>query len=206
MDGPINVLNEDFHVVHHQSPGEHWTRHEMRASKHWDQYIEHRATCFRGTHAFEIFGMVVARDYDMLAKKFVDKTKTGEKKWAPSGFAGRGFKFDEDELDDEKQRAKAQRKLMESEMGLVVAESHLDDDEGPEKEVVKAPAVAAHVDADHKLALLHVIQLFFLLVLLLLQLLLLVLLLLLLLSHPIFPQVALIVLLLLQQSIWIVRL
>ena len=88
----------------------------------------------------------VPPELDQLAKKFVDKTKTGEKKWAPSGFAGRGFKFDEDELDDEKQRAKAQRKLMESEMGLVVAESHLDDDEGPEKEVVKAPAPAKEPD------------------------------------------------------------
>ena len=35
---------------------------------------------------------------------------------------------------------------MESEMGLVVAESHLDDDEGPEKEVVKAPAPAKEPD------------------------------------------------------------
>ena len=80
LDGPINVLNEDFHVVHHQYPGEHWTKHELRADKHWEQYIEHRATCFRGTHAFEIFGMVVARDYDMLAKKFVDLKgeKTGK--------------------------------------------------------------------------------------------------------------------------------
>ena len=87
----------------------------------------------------------VPPELDQLAKKFVDKTKTGEKKWAPSGFAGRGFKFDEDELDDEKQRAKAQRKLMESEMGLVVAESHLDDDEGPEKEA-PAPAPAKEPD------------------------------------------------------------
>merc|ERR1711988_1883637 len=30
LDGPINVLNEDFHVVHHQYPGEHWTKHELR--------------------------------------------------------------------------------------------------------------------------------------------------------------------------------
>ena len=87
----------------------------------------------------------VPPELDQLAKKFVDKTKTGEKKWAPSGFAGRGFKFDDDELDEEKQRAKAQRKLMESEMGLVVAESHLDDEEGPEKEA-PAPAPAKEPD------------------------------------------------------------
>lgn len=72
IDGPINVLNEDFHVVHHQYPGEHWTAHETRARKHWEQYVDHRATCFRKTHAFEIFGMVVSRDYHTLARKFVD--------------------------------------------------------------------------------------------------------------------------------------
>mmetsp|Transcript_453 Transcript_453/g.659 ORF Transcript_453/g.659 Transcript_453/m.659 type:complete len:462 (+) Transcript_453:72-1457(+) len=72
LDGPINVLNEDSHVVHHQYPGTHWTNHPNFVDKHWEKYIEHRASVFRGTHAFEIFGMSVARDYDALAKKFVD--------------------------------------------------------------------------------------------------------------------------------------
>lgn len=72
LDGCINVLNEDFHVVHHQVPGAHWTDHPKHVQKLWDQYIENRASCFRTTHAFEIFGMSVARDYDALASKFVD--------------------------------------------------------------------------------------------------------------------------------------
>jgi hypothetical protein len=30
LKGPINVLGEDFHVVHHQYPGAHWTTHQTR--------------------------------------------------------------------------------------------------------------------------------------------------------------------------------
>jgi hypothetical protein len=81
LDGAINVLNEDFHVVHHQFPGAHWTDHPSHKDKIWDQYIENRASCFRRTHAFEVFGMSVARDYDALAKKFVDLY--GEKHGCP---------------------------------------------------------------------------------------------------------------------------
>jgi len=72
LDGRVNVLNEDAHVVHHQYPGGHWTDHPMYMKKHWDQYAEHCASVFRGTHAFEIFGMSVARNYDDLARKWVD--------------------------------------------------------------------------------------------------------------------------------------
>lgn len=72
LDGTINVLNEDSHVVHHQYPGAHWTEHPNHQDKRWEGYIENRASCFRTTHAFEIFGMSVARDYDALARKFVD--------------------------------------------------------------------------------------------------------------------------------------
>jgi len=72
LDGCINVLNEDSHVVHHQFPGAHWTEHPSHMNKAWDKYIDNRASVFRTTHAFEIFGMSVARDYDALAKKFVD--------------------------------------------------------------------------------------------------------------------------------------
>merc|ERR1719478_2002951 len=67
IDGPINVLNEDYHVVHHQYPGAHWTEHPELAQKHWKEYENVRGSVFRGTHAFEIFGMVLAGDYEMLA-------------------------------------------------------------------------------------------------------------------------------------------
>ena len=47
LDGCINVLNEDSHVVHHQYPGAHWTDHPRLTDKHWDAYAEHQATIFR---------------------------------------------------------------------------------------------------------------------------------------------------------------
>jgi hypothetical protein len=81
VEGCINVLNEDFHVVHHQFPGAHWTDHPSHVEKLWDKYIEQQASVFRRTHAFEIFGMSVARDYDALARKFVDLR--GEKDGCP---------------------------------------------------------------------------------------------------------------------------
>lgn len=72
FDGSVNVLNEDAHVVHHQYPGCHWSDHPKQVERHWDAYYENRASVFRGTHAFEIFGMSVARDYEAMAEKFVD--------------------------------------------------------------------------------------------------------------------------------------
>jgi hypothetical protein len=82
FDGPMNVLNEDFHVVHHQYPGCHWTEHPTKLRKHWPEYVKHGATCFRATHAFEIFVLVVSRDYGTLARKFIDLK--GEKDEKPS--------------------------------------------------------------------------------------------------------------------------
>jgi len=72
LDGRVNVLNEDAHVVHHQYPGGHWTDHPGYMDKHWADYAENSASVFRNTHAFEIFGMSVARNYDDLARKYVD--------------------------------------------------------------------------------------------------------------------------------------
>jgi hypothetical protein len=80
LDGPVNVLNEDFHLVHHQYPGGHWEDYIGYRSKHWDQYIERRATVFRGPHCFEVFFLVILRQYDTLADMFVDLKgeKTGK--------------------------------------------------------------------------------------------------------------------------------
>lgn len=72
LDGRVNVLNEDAHVIHHCHPAAHWTTHPDLVSKRWNGYVSNAASVFRGTHAFEIFGMSVARDYDALAEKFVD--------------------------------------------------------------------------------------------------------------------------------------
>eukprot|EP00756_Hemistasia_phaeocysticola_P014463 Hpha_TRINITY_DN15338_c0_g8::TRINITY_DN15338_c0_g8_i1::g.89038::m.89038 len=74
LGGPIDVLAEDFHVVHHQYPGAHWSTHEQRYQHHLasGEYSKGPATVFKDTHAFEVFALVVLREYDELARKFVD--------------------------------------------------------------------------------------------------------------------------------------
>jgi len=87
LDGPVNVLNEDAHVVHHQYPGAHWTDHPGLVEKHWQSYDGFRGSVFRHTHTFEVFGMSIARDYDKLAEKFVDLY--GERTGNPLSFEQR---------------------------------------------------------------------------------------------------------------------
>jgi hypothetical protein len=72
LDGPVNVLNEDYHLVHHQYPGGHWEDYLGYRKKHWDQYIAKQATVFRGPHCFEVFFLIVLRDYGALADMYVD--------------------------------------------------------------------------------------------------------------------------------------
>jgi hypothetical protein len=56
-----NILNEDFHVVHHQYPGAHWSDHPALYKKHYSEYVANRATCFKKTHAVEIFFMAILK-------------------------------------------------------------------------------------------------------------------------------------------------
>lgn len=72
FDGEINVLQENFHVVHHMYPAVHWTEHEALYEKHKDEYATKQATMFRKTHVFELFFLMILHDYKQLTDKFVD--------------------------------------------------------------------------------------------------------------------------------------
>lgn len=72
IDGSVNVLNEDMHVVHHQFPGAAWIDHPIYVLRNVKGYQDNKATVFHHTHVFEVFAMMVLRDYDNLAKHFVD--------------------------------------------------------------------------------------------------------------------------------------
>lgn len=67
-----NILNEDYHVVHHQYPAVHWTDHPRLFEKHKQEYIDKQATMFRSIHAVEIFFLAIFKQYDSFARKFVD--------------------------------------------------------------------------------------------------------------------------------------
>ena len=96
LGGTINVLNEDSHVVHHQYPGFHWSKHPKLLLKHEVRRALSRATSFRphahkcspclnlqegyrksigsvfyGTHTFELLALILLADYDKLADRFV---------------------------------------------------------------------------------------------------------------------------------------
>lgn len=74
FNGPINVLQEDYHVVHHQYPGVHHTKHERLYEKHLlkGEYAEKQATMFTDTHVFELFFLIILGEYDKMAEHFVD--------------------------------------------------------------------------------------------------------------------------------------
>lgn len=72
FDGQINVLEEDFHVLHHSHCGVHWTESKRLLEARMDKYEEKVATIFRDTHPIELFFIMIFRDYKMLAEKFVD--------------------------------------------------------------------------------------------------------------------------------------
>ena len=58
LGGTINVLNEDSHVVHHQYPGFHWSKHPKLLLKHEVRRALSPATCFR-PHALSCSQMLL---------------------------------------------------------------------------------------------------------------------------------------------------
>jgi len=76
VNGEMNILNEDAHVVHHQYPGVHWTDHPKLLEKHGESYGDNTpGSVFFHTHAFELFFFAVTRNYGALADRFVGDVK-----------------------------------------------------------------------------------------------------------------------------------
>lgn len=75
-DDKTNILNEDYHVVHHQYPGAHWSTHPKMYEKHSEEYKTNLATCFHNTHAMEIFFLAILGKYGEFADRFVDVSGT----------------------------------------------------------------------------------------------------------------------------------
>eukprot|EP00529_Nitzschia_sp_RCC80_P018930 CAMPEP_0113488676 /NCGR_PEP_ID=MMETSP0014_2-20120614/26140_1 /TAXON_ID=2857 /ORGANISM="Nitzschia sp." /LENGTH=512 /DNA_ID=CAMNT_0000382397 /DNA_START=162 /DNA_END=1700 /DNA_ORIENTATION=- /assembly_acc=CAM_ASM_000159 len=79
LEGLNFCLKEEYHVVHHQYAGIHWSRHEEKYDEHLDGYIDCTATVFEKCNIFVIWGMIVAKDYEGLTEHYVqlnpDKSK-----------------------------------------------------------------------------------------------------------------------------------
>eukprot|EP00163_Fabomonas_tropica_P018467 TRINITY_DN32804_c0_g1_i1.p1 TRINITY_DN32804_c0_g1~~TRINITY_DN32804_c0_g1_i1.p1 ORF type:complete len:423 (-),score=92.72 TRINITY_DN32804_c0_g1_i1:332-1600(-) len=80
LEGLNFTLREEYHVVHHQYAGIHWTRHQEKYQKHIDEYKKRRATLFYKANIFEIWGMCVFKQYDALAEKFVQLEEDPKKR------------------------------------------------------------------------------------------------------------------------------
>jgi hypothetical protein len=71
-DDKTNILNEDYHVVHHQCPGAHWSTHPTKFEKHRAEYAANKATIFNNTHAIEIYFFAILKKYDLFAERSED--------------------------------------------------------------------------------------------------------------------------------------
>eukprot|EP00929_Paragymnodinium_shiwhaense_P006731 TRINITY_DN1106_c0_g2_i11.p1 TRINITY_DN1106_c0_g2~~TRINITY_DN1106_c0_g2_i11.p1 ORF type:complete len:554 (-),score=80.35 TRINITY_DN1106_c0_g2_i11:346-1944(-) len=74
LDGHDNVFNEDYHVVHHHFPAVHWTEVPAQFAKDKDRYAECTATIFRDTEQGMLLKMLFSKDFDGMARHFVDLT------------------------------------------------------------------------------------------------------------------------------------
>jgi len=72
LEGHDNVWNEDFHVVHHHSPSTHWTDAPAHFEKNRDKYAAVNATIFRDTEEGMLLTFLFQKDWDSMAKHFVD--------------------------------------------------------------------------------------------------------------------------------------
>eukprot|EP01084_Bolivina_argentea_P026820 49878_1 len=70
LNGPGNVLHEDYHVVHHQYPAHHWSTHPQLFEKRRSEYIQNKASVFQQTHAMELFYFAVTKQYRKIAEKY----------------------------------------------------------------------------------------------------------------------------------------
>jgi len=68
VEGLNFTLGEEYHVVHHQYAGAHWTRHKDLYLKHMEQYKACVPTAFYKQNVGFIFGYMITQDYAKLAE------------------------------------------------------------------------------------------------------------------------------------------
>jgi len=68
VEGLNFTLGEEYHVVHHQYAGAHWTRHPELYLKHMEKYKDCVPTAFYKENIGFIFGYMITQDYAKLAE------------------------------------------------------------------------------------------------------------------------------------------
>ncbi|KAJ2999570.1 hypothetical protein HDV02_002535 [Globomyces sp. JEL0801] len=69
-------FNDGYHTSHHLNPKRHWQDHPEHFMTSIKRYAEERVHVFQGVDYWEVWCMLMIRDYDGLAKSFVDLTET----------------------------------------------------------------------------------------------------------------------------------
>jgi len=72
LSGHDNIWNEDFHVVHHHSPGTHWTEVPQYFEEDRKHYEACTATIFRDTEQGMLLKWLFEQNWDKMAEHFVD--------------------------------------------------------------------------------------------------------------------------------------
>ncbi len=70
VEGLNFTLGEEYHVVHHQYAGTHWTRHPELYLKHMEGYKQCVPTAFYKQNIGFIFGYMITQDYAKLAEVY----------------------------------------------------------------------------------------------------------------------------------------
>jgi len=77
VDGVNFTLSEEYHVVHHQYAGAHWTKYLSLYDKHMEGYKACVPSVFVGKNLFEVFGTIAANDWDELVNIFYGPLNPG---------------------------------------------------------------------------------------------------------------------------------
>ena len=62
------IFSEEYHAVHHASPGLHWSRYGEMYKSGKDKGSYARAVIFQDCNLFVLWGAVVFKDYDLIQK------------------------------------------------------------------------------------------------------------------------------------------
>jgi fatty acid desaturase len=70
VEGLNFTLNEEYHVVHHQYAGAHWSRYKELYERHAEGYLQAIPSAFYKVNIFELFAHIVSGNVKELVKLY----------------------------------------------------------------------------------------------------------------------------------------
>jgi fatty acid desaturase len=74
INTPYNhrAFNDGYHIAHHEDQRRHWTDMPAEFHEHRQRYIDNESVVFRGLDNFSVWLLLMLKQYDFLASRFVD--------------------------------------------------------------------------------------------------------------------------------------